>query len=102
MKCLVASEESTKHYPFDIAIKTALRSSLAVRGLVTTELEPLLMPQILAVRETIVEVFDVKLDTSTAIAKNLLFVGMLHANFPTGLVDCQNLSPSLKNESRCY
>ena len=46
--------------------------------------------------------FDVKLDTSTAIAKNVVFVGMLHANCPTGLVDCQNLSPSSKNESSSF
>jgi dynein heavy chain 1, cytosolic len=66
---LSASDEATKRYPFAIAIKTALRSYQAVRGLVTPELEPLLMPQLLAVRETISEAFDVKLDTSTAIAK---------------------------------
>jgi dynein heavy chain 1, cytosolic len=66
---MAASEEATKRYPFAIAIKTALRSYQAVRGLVTPELEPLLMPQLLAVRETISEAFDVKLDTSTAIAK---------------------------------
>ncbi|KAG7353523.1 dynein family protein [Nitzschia inconspicua] len=66
---MAASEEATKRYPFAIAIKTALRSYQAVRGLVTSDLEPLLMPQLLAVRETISEAFDVKLDTSTAIAK---------------------------------
>ena len=66
---LVTSEDSSKRYPFAIAIKTALRSYQAVRGLVTSELEPLLMPQLLAVRETISEAFDVKLDTSTAVAK---------------------------------
>jgi dynein heavy chain 1, cytosolic len=66
---LVASEEASKRFPFAIAIKTALRSYQAVRGLVTSELEPLLMPQLLAVREIMSEAFDVKLDTSTSIAK---------------------------------
>jgi hypothetical protein len=66
---LSASDESTKHYPFASAIKTALRSYQAVRDLVTPELEPLLMLHLLALRENISEAFDVKLDTSTAIAK---------------------------------
>jgi hypothetical protein len=35
---LTASEEATKRYPFAIAIKTALRSYQAVRGLVAAEL----------------------------------------------------------------
>ena len=44
---LTVSEEAAKRYPFAIAIKTALRSYRAVRGLVTPEWEPLLMPQLL-------------------------------------------------------
>jgi hypothetical protein len=66
---LSASDEAMKRYFFAIAFKTALRTYQAVRGLVTPELEPLLMPQLLAVRETISEAFDVKLDTRIAIAK---------------------------------
>ena len=50
-------------------MKTALRSYQAVRVLVTPELEGLVMPQLLEIREIISEAFDVKLSTSTAIAK---------------------------------
>lgn len=63
------SEEAIQRYPFAIAIKTALRSYHAVRALISADLEPLVMTQLLEVRETISEGFDVKLDTSTAIAK---------------------------------
>jgi dynein heavy chain 1 len=65
----MVSEEAIVRYPFAIAIKTALRSYQSVRNLVTPELEPLVMPQLLQVRENISEAFDVKLDTSTAIAR---------------------------------
>lgn len=63
------SEEAIQRYPFAIAIKTALRSYQAVRALISPDLEPLVMPQLLEVRETVSEAFDVKLDSSTAIAK---------------------------------
>lgn len=65
----MVSEEAIQRYPFAIAVKTALRSYQSVRGLITPELEPLIMPQLLDVREIVSEAFDVKLDTSTAIAK---------------------------------
>ena len=65
----MVSEEAISRYPFAIAIKTALRSYQSVRGLIGPALEPLVMPQLLDVREIISEAFDVKLDTSTAIAK---------------------------------
>ena len=65
----MVSEESIGRYPFAMAIKTALRSYQSVRVLVTPELEPLVMPQLLDIRELVSEAFDVKLDTSTAIAK---------------------------------
>lgn len=65
----MVSEESVGRYPFAQAIKTALRSYLSVRHLITPELEPLVMPQLLEIRETISDAFDVKLDTSTAVAK---------------------------------
>ena len=65
----MVSEESIGRYPFAMAIKTALRSYQAVRQLVSPELEPLVMPQLLDIRELVSEAFDVKLDTSTAIAK---------------------------------
>lgn len=52
-----------------MAIKTALRSYQAVRVLITPELEPLVMPQLLEIRELISEAFDVKLSTSTAVSK---------------------------------
>lgn len=38
---IMVSEEASNRYPFAVAIKTALRSYQAVRGLVTPELEPL-------------------------------------------------------------
>ncbi len=63
------SEEAIQRYPFAIAIKTALRSYQSVRALISSDLEPLVMPQLLDVRETVSEGFDVKLDTSMAIAK---------------------------------
>ena len=65
----MVSEEAIQRYPFAVAIKTALRSYQSVRALVTPELEPLVMPQLLNVREIISEAFDVKLDTSKAIAR---------------------------------
>lgn len=65
----MVSEEAVQRYPFAIAIKTALRSYQAVRALISADLEPLVMPQLLEVREIVSEAFDVKLDTSTAIAK---------------------------------
>ena len=65
----LVSEETMARYPNAIAIKTALRSYAAVRVLITPELEPLVMPQLLAIRECVSEAFDVKLDTSTAVAK---------------------------------
>jgi dynein heavy chain 1 len=63
------ADETNDRYPFAMALKTALRSYHAVRILITPELEPLVMPQLLAIRECISNAFDVKLDTSTAISK---------------------------------
>jgi dynein heavy chain 1 len=65
----MVSDESMGRYPYAQAIKTALRSYQCVRHLLTPELEPLVMPQLLDVREIVAEAFDVKLDTSTAISK---------------------------------
>lgn len=65
----MVSEEAITRYPFAMAIKTALRSYQSVRGLISPELEPLVMPQLLNIREIVSEAFDVKLDTSKAIAK---------------------------------
>jgi dynein heavy chain 1 len=65
----MVSEEATARYPYAVAIKTALRSYQAVRVLITPELEPLVMPQMLEIRECIAEAFDVKLSTSTAASK---------------------------------
>ena len=66
---LLVSDEAMARYPHAVAIKTALRSYSAVRALITPELEPLVMPQLLAIRECIAESFDVKLGSSTAITK---------------------------------
>lgn len=65
----MVSEEATARYPYAVAVKTALRSYQAVRVLITPELEPLVMPQLLEIRECIAEAFDVKLSSSTAVAK---------------------------------
>ena len=65
----LVSDESVARYPHAIAIKTALRSYTAVRALISPELEPLVMPQLLAIRECVSEGFDVKLSTSTAVSK---------------------------------
>ena len=65
----MVADESIQRYPYAIAVKTALRSYQAVRVLVTPELEGLVMPQLLEIRELISEAFDVKLSTSTAISK---------------------------------
>jgi dynein heavy chain 1 len=65
----LVSDESVARYPHAMAIKTALRSYAAVRALITPELEPLVMPQLLAIRECVSDGFDVKLSTSTAVSK---------------------------------
>jgi dynein heavy chain 1, cytosolic len=67
---LMVSDEANARFPFAVAIKTALRSYQSVRVLVTPEIEPLVMPQLLEIRECISEAFDVKLSSSTAITKN--------------------------------
>lgn len=66
---ILVSEEALSRYPFAVAIKTALRSYQAVRVLVTPEIEPLVMPQLLEIRECVAEAFDVKLSSSSAITK---------------------------------
>ena len=66
---MMVSEEAAGRYPYAVAIKTALRSYQAIRVLVTPELEPLVMPQLLEIRELISEAFDVKLSGSTAVSK---------------------------------
>jgi dynein heavy chain 1 len=65
----MVSEEAMARYPYAVAIKTALRSYQAVRVLVTPELEPLVMPQLLEIRECISEAFDVKLSGSSIASK---------------------------------
>eukprot|EP00578_Thalassiosira_sp_NH16_P000852 CAMPEP_0181130604 /NCGR_PEP_ID=MMETSP1071-20121207/29959_1 /TAXON_ID=35127 /ORGANISM="Thalassiosira sp., Strain NH16" /LENGTH=49 /DNA_ID= /DNA_START= /DNA_END= /DNA_ORIENTATION= len=41
-----------------MALRTALRSYAAARGLVTSDLEPLVAPELRAIRESISEAFD--------------------------------------------
>lgn len=65
----MVSDEAVVRYPFAVAVKTALRSYQAVRVLVTFELEPLVMPQLVEIRECVAEAFDVKLSKSTAVTK---------------------------------
>jgi dynein heavy chain 1 len=66
---VMVSDEATSRYAYAVAVKTALRSYQAVRIFVTPELEPLVMPQLLEIRECISEAFDAKLKTSTAVTK---------------------------------
>jgi dynein heavy chain 1 len=65
----MVSDEAMSRYPYAIAVKTALRSYKSVRILVTPELERLVMPQLLEIRETISEAFDVKLSNSKVAKK---------------------------------
>ncbi|CAB9499374.1 heavy chain, flagellar inner arm I1 complex [Seminavis robusta] len=65
----MVSQESMERYPFAVTIKTALRSYQAVRVLITPELEPLVKPQLVEIRECVSEAFGVKLSTSTAASK---------------------------------
>eukprot|EP00429_Kryptoperidinium_foliaceum_P003525 CAMPEP_0176008276 /NCGR_PEP_ID=MMETSP0120_2-20121206/3664_1 /TAXON_ID=160619 /ORGANISM="Kryptoperidinium foliaceum, Strain CCMP 1326" /LENGTH=842 /DNA_ID=CAMNT_0017341061 /DNA_START=53 /DNA_END=2578 /DNA_ORIENTATION=+ len=65
----LVSEEACQRYPYAVAVKTALRSYQALRSLVDPTLEPLVRPQLLEFREILSEAFDVKLETSTAVAK---------------------------------
>lgn len=65
----MVSQESMERYPFAVTIKTALRSYQAVRVLITPDLEPLVMPQLIEIRECISEAFGVKLSTSTTTSK---------------------------------
>ncbi|GKY90587.1 hypothetical protein MPSEU_000032400 [Mayamaea pseudoterrestris] len=64
-----AADEAVARFPYAVAVKTALRSYQAVRQLVTPELEPLLMPQLLEIRECVSDAFDAKLSTSVAVSK---------------------------------
>ena len=54
---------------FIVALKTALRSYAAARGLITKELEPLVSQEIRAIQESISEAFDVSLDGSKKVSK---------------------------------
>eukprot|EP00522_Entomoneis_paludosa_P000277 CAMPEP_0172474334 /NCGR_PEP_ID=MMETSP1065-20121228/69303_1 /TAXON_ID=265537 /ORGANISM="Amphiprora paludosa, Strain CCMP125" /LENGTH=4205 /DNA_ID=CAMNT_0013232513 /DNA_START=82 /DNA_END=12699 /DNA_ORIENTATION=- len=65
----MVADESVRRYPYAVAVKTALRSYQAVRVLVSPELEGLVMPQLLEIRELVSEAFDVKLSSSTAVSK---------------------------------
>jgi hypothetical protein len=48
------------HLPIiQVALKTALRSYAAARGLITPELEPLVAQELRFIRESITEAFDV-------------------------------------------
>jgi len=65
----MVSQESMDRYPFAVTIKTALRSYQAIRVLITPELEPLAMPQLIEIREIIAEAFGVKLSGMTSSKK---------------------------------
>lgn len=65
----MVAQESMERYPYAVTIKTALRSYQAIRVLITPELEPLVKPQLIGIRETISEAFGVKISSSTAAKK---------------------------------
>lgn len=65
----MVSQESLERYPFAVTIKTALRSYQAIRVLITPELEPLVLPQLIEIRECVSEAFGVKLSSSTTTTK---------------------------------
>jgi dynein heavy chain 1 len=52
-----------------VALKTALRSYAAARGLITKELEPLVSQELRAIQESIAEAFDVSCDGSKKTSK---------------------------------
>jgi len=52
------SEEALQRYPHAIVLKSALRSYNVFRSLLTTDLEPLVTPQVRAIRESISEAFN--------------------------------------------
>ena len=49
-------------YPHAMALKTALRSYAAARGLITTELEPLVAQELRDIKDSITEAFEVSPD----------------------------------------
>ena len=55
----MSSEENLSRYPHAMALKSALRSYSIAREQITPELQPLVMPQIKSIRESISEVFGV-------------------------------------------
>eukprot|EP00586_Coscinodiscus_wailesii_P014222 CAMPEP_0172510176 /NCGR_PEP_ID=MMETSP1066-20121228/226876_1 /TAXON_ID=671091 /ORGANISM="Coscinodiscus wailesii, Strain CCMP2513" /LENGTH=4214 /DNA_ID=CAMNT_0013289037 /DNA_START=123 /DNA_END=12767 /DNA_ORIENTATION=+ len=54
----ILSEEAMVRYPHAMILKSALRSYTCVRQLVTVELEPLVLPQLQDVRDSVEEAFD--------------------------------------------
>eukprot|EP00804_Cyclotella_cryptica_P026574 CCRYP_014010-RA/>CCRYP_014010-RA protein AED:0.03 eAED:0.03 QI:237/1/1/1/0.92/0.78/14/3696/3180 len=65
----LVSEEAMAKYPHAMALKTALRSYAAARGLVSSELEPLVAQELRSIRECIMEAFDVAADGSKITTK---------------------------------
>lgn len=55
----LVADEAVARYPHAMALKTALQSYAAARGLVTAELEPLVAVELGAIKESIMEAFDV-------------------------------------------
>lgn len=58
----LSSEENLNRYPHAMALKSALRSYSAIREFVTPEIQPLVMPQIKSIRESISEAFGISND----------------------------------------
>ncbi|KAL7555016.1 hypothetical protein ACHAWF_018608 [Thalassiosira exigua] len=54
----LVAEEAVARYPHAMALKTALRSYAAARGLVTPELEPLVAQELGTIKDAIAEAFD--------------------------------------------
>ena len=53
----MSSDENESRYPLAMALKDALRSYTVARELITPELQPLVMPEIQSIRESIGEAF---------------------------------------------
>jgi len=58
-----AADENLARYPYAMALKSALRSYQVTRELVSSDLEPLVFPQLKAIRDCVAEAFGISLDS---------------------------------------
>lgn len=57
-----AADENLARYPYAMALKSALRSYQVTRELVSSDLEPLVFPQLKAIRDCVAEAFGISLE----------------------------------------